>query len=55
VRITSVYGNELIYPVSENAKQFVALTGKKPLTRDALGIIKKLGYEVEVPAPALGA
>lgn len=55
VSIKSVYGNELIYPVSENAKQFAALTGKKTLTRQALGIIKRLGYEVEVQAPELNA
>ncbi len=55
VRLQSVYGNELIYPVSENAKHFAALTGTKTLTSDALGIIKKLGYAVEVETPELGS
>ena len=55
VSIKSVYGSELIYPVSENAKQFAALTGKKTLTKQALGIIKKLGYEVNVQPPELSA
>lgn len=54
VSIKSVYGNELIYPVSESAKHFAALTGKKTLTREALAIIKKLGYAVEVETPELG-
>ncbi len=55
VSIKHVYGNELIYPVSDNAKQFAELTGKKTLSREALAIIKELGYEVEVQAPELGA
>jgi hypothetical protein len=53
VSVKHVYGNELIYPVSENAKLLAKLTGKKTLTRDALATIKKLGYEVEVQAPGL--
>ena len=55
VSIKSVYGNELIYPVSENAQLLARLTGKKTLTREALATIKKLGYEVEVQAPELDA
>jgi hypothetical protein len=55
VSIKHVYGNELIYPVSENAKLLADLTGKKTLTRQALATIKKLGYEVEVETPGLYA
>jgi hypothetical protein len=55
VSIKSVYGNVLIYPVSENAKLLARLTGKKTITRDALATIKKLGYEIEVQAPGLDA
>lgn len=55
VLIKSVYGNELIYPVSDNAKLLADLTGKKTLTKEALATIKKLGYEVEVQAQELSA
>lgn len=53
VAIKSVYGTELIYPVCSNAKLLASLSGRKTLTRDALGIIKQLGYAVEVQAPEL--
>ena len=53
VAIKSVYGNELIYPISDNAKLFAILTRKKTLTKQALATIKKLGYEVEVQKPEL--
>lgn len=48
IQIKSVYGNEMIYPVCENAKRFAALAGKKTLSRSDLKIIKDLGFEIEI-------
>jgi hypothetical protein len=53
VEVKSVYGNEAIYPVCDDAKLFASLAGTKTLTRPALEIIKKLGYAVEVKAVEL--
>lgn len=53
VEIKSVYGNEMIYPACETAKQFAALIGTKTLTREAIAKIKALGYSIQVQAPTL--
>jgi hypothetical protein len=53
VEIKSVYGNEMIYPACDKARQFAALIGTKTLTRDAIAKIKALGYEIQVKAPTL--
>jgi hypothetical protein len=43
-----VYGNEMIYPVDENAKVFCFLMGKKTMSRRDISKIKELGYTVFV-------
>ena len=48
VKIKSSYGSELIYPVNETGRLFADLTKTKTLTREAISIIKALGYTVEV-------
>jgi len=48
VTIKTVYGNELIYPVDDNARRFTELVKQKTLTRKHLEIIKALGFEVEL-------
>ena len=53
VKIKTVYGNDLIYPVCENAKKFATLTNKKTLNKNELVYIKSLGFEVKVEAPVL--
>lgn len=53
VEIKNVYGNELIYPVCEESKKFIMLTGKKTLGRSDISTIKSLGYTVEVKAKEL--
>ena len=42
----SVYGNDLVYPHNEQAKQFAALTGKKTFSRTDLSRIESMGFEV---------
>ena len=51
VSIKSNYGNEMIYPVCEQAKLFALLSGHKTLTGQTIALIKKLGYEIEVEQP----
>lgn len=51
VQIKSVYGNEMIYPVCEDAKRFAALAGTKTFTHAALQQIDALGFEIYT-APA---
>lgn len=42
-----VYGNMLYYPQCNISRSLAKLTGKKTLTREALGIIQnELGYEL---------
>lgn len=53
VRIKNVYGNELIYPVCDNAKAFAQMSEKKTLSARNIDIIKKMGYTVQVETPTL--
>lgn len=53
VEIKTVYGNEMIYPVCEQAIKFAKLTGKKTLSRSDIATIKDLGFEVEVKSQSL--
>ena len=52
VQVKSVYGEEKVYPVCEDAKTFAQLAGTKTLTRETLMLIRRLGYEIEVVSPA---
>lgn len=51
VRIDKVYGNKTVYPVCEKAQWFANLAGTRTLTEQAIGLIKKLGYMIEVMNP----
>lgn len=46
VEIRNVYGNDLIYPVCETAKDLASLAGDKTLTTFSIQLIKKLGYKI---------
>lgn len=48
VLVRSVYGNELVYPLCEQGKEFAKMVGRKTLTARDLASIRKLGFEVEV-------
>ena len=48
VEIKNVYGHERIYPRCKKGKMFTQLTDKFSLTMREIGIIKTLGYNVEV-------
>lgn len=53
VEIKSVYGEEKIYPVCEQAKLFAQLANTKTLTPAALRLIGRLGYDI-VPVKISG-
>ena len=46
VKIKSVYGNDLIYPVNETSIKFANLLGKKTFSKVDLAIIGNLGYKI---------
>jgi len=48
VKMETKYGNQLIYPVCQQAKLLTQLTGQKTLTRAQVEIIKQLGFTVAV-------
>ena len=54
VEVKSVYGNDLIYPVCDDAKTFTVMAGTKTLSPLMITSIKHLGYFIEVKAPNLG-
>jgi hypothetical protein len=53
VRIKSVYGQDLIYPVDRKAVLFTQLSGKKTFDKRDINNIRTLGFEVKVVAPSL--
>ena len=48
VRIESVYGNRLIYPVNSKALLIAKLIKKKTFDQENVVDIQKLGFKVEV-------
>lgn len=48
INIKDVYGKPTVYPVNETAKLLADLAGTKTLTPQALAIIAKLGYDVNL-------
>ena len=48
VKIKNHFGNERIYPVSEEAKLLARMVGSKTLTRDTIALAKELGFNFEV-------
>jgi hypothetical protein len=53
VKLKSVYGNDLIYPVCDKATLLASLTGKKTFTDESIKTIKNLGYTVTVQPETL--
>ena len=47
VKKKNVYGNELIYPVCQNAILFSCIAGSKTFCSTTISNIKKLGYKFE--------
>lgn len=48
VKIKSVYGNEVIYPVCDKSQIFVKMLNQKTLTRTDLQNIQELGFGVNL-------
>jgi hypothetical protein len=46
VRRKTLYGNDVVYPVCDTAKNLTMLGDTKTLTQRQIGIIKALGYKI---------
>jgi len=50
VKRTKVYGNEVVYPVCDTAQCLTMLGDTKTITQRQIGIIKALGYKINLEA-----
>lgn len=48
VRVTSNYGQKVVYPVCETARIFADIAGTKTLKPTTINSIKALGYKINV-------
>jgi hypothetical protein len=53
VKIKQVYGNKTVYPVSDNGKLILLLTGTSTFTPRHISTLKTLGYTFQVQADTL--
>lgn len=53
IETKSVYGNDLMYVVSEHAEAIQNLTGKKTIDASDIKQLKALGFTFEAAAPTL--
>ena len=53
IETKSVYGNDLMYVVSEHAEAIQNLTGKKTIDASDIKQLKTLGFTCEASVPAL--
>jgi hypothetical protein len=48
VMVKDIYGRRTVYPVCPQAKIFAQIAGAKTLTPQVVGLIKDLGYRVNI-------
>jgi hypothetical protein len=48
VQIVYQYGNRRVFPVCETARKLAALAGHATFTNGDIGLLKELGYTIEV-------
>lgn len=53
VELKTVYGNQLIYPICQQAKLFASLVNKKTLSLEDIAKIRLLGFEINVQQQAI--
>ena len=53
IKIVNKYGNDLNYPVCDDAKLLCELTSKKTFSNADLFTVKGLGYQIRVETPTL--
>ena len=53
VKIKRVYGEKTVYPVSDNGRLILLLTGTSTFTPAHLSILRNLGYTFQVQADTL--
>jgi len=52
VEIKNIYGNDLIYPMNEQAKILAKIAGKVTLTPITVELAKQLGFTFEIKQTA---
>jgi hypothetical protein len=55
VQVRNVYGNDLVYPMDDQAALFAKLIGAKTFNATQLATIRALGYSVHVASGTLPA
>ena len=53
VTIKNIYGVQTIYPACPQSALMAELAGTKTLIAQAIALIKKMGYEIEVFNPVI--
>ena len=53
VKIKNVYGEDKVYPVSDEAILFACIAGTTTLTSSTINMIKQLGYSIWVEQQTL--
>ena len=53
VKIRNVYGEDKVYPVSDEARLFASIAGTTTLTNSTINMIKQLGYSIWVEQQTL--
>ena len=48
VKVKNNYGKKVVYPVCQHAIAFARIAGTTTITKDAIELIKQLGYKVQV-------
>ena len=51
VKLKESYGRPLWYPVDENAHAILAIQGGKTLSLPTMGILEKMGFDIQVETP----
>jgi hypothetical protein len=51
VMVKDIYGRRTVYPVCPQAKIFAQIAGTTTLTPQVVGLIKDLGYRVNIDQP----
>jgi len=51
IEVKNVYGNQLIYPVNDEARLFAQIAGKKTFDKKDLIAISELGFKLQVVTP----
>ena len=52
IEVKNNYGNEVFYPVNDQAKRLATIAGTKTLSPATLSNAKVMGFEINIKSPA---